>query len=388
MSPMWERIRQIIRKEFLQTLRDPRLRTLLIGPPLLQLIIFGYAVNLDVERTSLAWIDRDHTAESRELLAAFQGSTYFHIAALPGTEREIRDLIDTGRVLGVVRVMPGFGRDVHRGNIASVQILLDGTNSNTAAIVSNYAGQVVTAFAARTVAGQQNSRAMARTAEIGSVIPLPVAQVSTLPRVWFNPDLKSRDYFVPGIVVNIIALVTIMLTAMSIVREKEIGTMEQLMVTPIRPVELMLGKIIPFALIGILEVAAVTFAALLVFRTPFRGSPAVLVGSAVLFLLTTLGAGLFISTISHTQQQAMMASFFFFMPALLLSGFAFPIQNMPLLVQYLTYVNPLRYFIVIVRGVFLKGTGFQVLWPQMTALLVFGVAILGMSSMRFRKRLD
>ena len=207
-------------------------------------------------------------------------------------------------------------------------------------------------------------------------------------RIWFNVDLKSQNYFVPGVVVNIIALVTIMLTAMAIVREKEIGTMEQLMVTPIRPVELMLGKTIPFAAVGLLEVLLVTGAALLIFRVPFRGSLLLLLGCATAFLLTTLGSGLLISTISATQQQAMMASFFFFMPAFMLSGFAFPIRSMPLAVQVLTYLNPVRYFMEIVRGIFLKGIGLSVLWPQALALLLIGTALVGLSVLRFQKRLD
>jgi ABC-2 type transport system permease protein len=385
---MWERIREIIRKEFLQTLREPRLRALLIAPPILQLIIFGYAVNLDVENTRLGWMDADRTQESRGLLAAFEGSAYFRVTETPSTEQEIRTLIDHGRVLAVVRVLPGFARDIRRGNMAAVQVLLDGTNSNTAAIVSSYATQVVSAYAGRILADQQNSRLLARGAPSAGPAPASLPGLDARGRVWFNPDLKSRDYFVPGIVVNIIALVTIMLTAMSIVREKEIGTMEQLMVTPIRPVELMLGKILPFAVVGIFEVFLVTVAALVIFRTPLRGSVLVLIAGAVLFLLTTLGVGLFISTISGTQQQAMMSSFFFFMPALLLSGFAFPIRNMPPPVQYLTYFNPLRYFMQIVRGIFLKGIGMEFLWPQMVALLVFGVLILGSASLRFHKRLD
>jgi ABC-2 type transport system permease protein len=206
--------------------------------------------------------------------------------------------------------------------------------------------------------------------------------------VWFNPLLYSRDYFVPGVVVNIVALVTMMLTAMSIVREKEIGTMEQLMVTPIRPIELMVGKLLPFAAVGLVEVAFITIAAFVVFGVPFQGSPLVLLLGAALFILTTLGMGLFMSTISETQQQALMSSFFFFMPAFMLSGFAFPIRNMPVAVQYLTYLNPVRYMMEIVRGVFLKGIGVEVLWPQMLALLVYGVAILVFSALRFHKRLD
>jgi len=383
---MWERILEIVRKEFRQTFRDARRRALLFGPPLLQLIVFGYAVNLDVQNARLAWVDRDNTPESRNLRASFESSHYFQVVATPSRPSDVRDLLDQGDIQAAVQVLPGFGRDIRRGNTAGVQILVDGTNSNTAAIVMNYANQIVVSRAVAAMSESQGSRVM----NSGSTAPVrtsPAAVTAEL-RVWFNPDLKSRNYFVPGVVVNIIALVTIMLTAMSIVREKEVGTMEQLMVTPIRPVELMLGKILPFALIGILEVAMVIAAALIVFHIPFRGSLVTLFGCSVLFLLTSLGAGLFISTVSHTMQQAMMASFFFFMPAMLLSGFAFPVRNMPPAVQYLTYLNPLRYFMEIVRGIFLKGTGVEFLWPQMLALLVLGAIILTLSSLRFHKRLD
>jgi ABC-2 type transport system permease protein len=385
---MWERIREIIRKEFRQTLRDPRMRVLLIGPPILQLIIFGYAVNLDVEHSRLAWVDMDRSQESRELLAAFEGSAYFEVAATPSSDREVQDLIDHSVVLAAVRILPGFGRDVRRGNTAGVQILLDGTNSNTAAIVSSYASQIVVNYAARLLEEQQNSYLLARASPAAGAVATVAPEFSAQTRVWFNPALKSRDYFVPGVVMNIIALVTVMLTSMSIVREKEIGTMEQLMVTPIRPIELMLGKVLPFAAVGLFEVGIVTAAALLVFRTPFRGNPLELLACAILFLLTTLGTGLFISTISDTQQQAMMSSFFFFLPAMLLSGFSFPIPNMPAAVQYLTYLNPLRYFMQILRGIFLKGIGTEILWPQMLALASFGVAIIVLSALRFHKRLD
>ena len=206
--------------------------------------------------------------------------------------------------------------------------------------------------------------------------------------MWFNPDLYSRNYFVPGVVANIIMLVTLMLTAMAIVREKEIGTMEQLMVTPVTPLELMLGKMLPFALVGLIQVALVTTAALVIFHIPFRGSVLLLFCCASLFLMTSLGAGLFLSTVSQTQQQAMMGNFFFSTPAFMLSGFAFPIRNMPVVVQWLTYLNPLRYFIEILRGIFLKGVGVATLWPQMSALAVFGVVVLGLSTVRFHKSLD
>jgi ABC-2 type transport system permease protein len=297
-------------------------------------------------------------------------------------------LLDRADVQAVVRVLPGFAREVWRGEATAVQILVDGTNSNTAAIVSGFANQVVVGYASRVMIEQQQARLMAAAGAGGRPIKLNVPVLTVRSRVWFNPDLRSRNYFVPGVVVNIITLITLMLTAMAIVREKEIGTMEQLMVTPIRPIELMLGKTLPFALVGLLEVIVVTTAALLVFNIPFRGTGLMLLGCSTLFLLSTLGAGLFLSTVSHTQQQAMMAAFFFFMPAFMLSGFAFPIRNMPVVVQYLTYLNPVRYFIEIVRGIFLKGSGVAILWPQMVALLVFGVAILGVSAWRFRKRLD
>jgi|WetSurMetagenome_2_1015567.scaffolds.fasta_scaffold13134_3 ABC-2 type transport system permease protein len=385
---MWQRILGIIRKEFLQTLKDTRTRGLLFGPPILQLILFGYAVNMDIERARIAWVDADHTPESRDLLAAFQGARTFRVTANPSTDGEIQDLMDHGKVQAVVRVLPGFSRDVKRGSPSQVQILVDGTNSNTAAIVAGYAGQIVTTYAAKVFAAQQNSRLIPRTSMLGGPAPAVVPMLTSQSRVWFNPDLKSRVYFIPGVIVNIIALVTIMLTAMSIVREKEIGTMEQLMVTPIRPAELIMGKLLPFAMVGILEVVLVVVAARLVFNIPIRGSIPLLLGCALLFLLTTLGVGLFISTISHTQQQAMMSSFFFFMPAMLLSGFAFPIRNMPIPVQYLTYLNPLRYFMRIVRDLFLKGAGVESLWQSMLALALFGTAILGLSAVRFHKKLD
>jgi ABC-2 type transport system permease protein len=385
---MWNRIREIIRKEFRQTMREPRMRILLFGPPLIQLIIFGYAVNLDVDSARIAWMDLDRTPASRDLRAAFEGSRRFQILAAPANNTEAQLLLDESKVQAIIAILPGFSRDLQRGDTTSVQVLVDGTNSNTAAIVSSYAGQIVAAFSGRALAEQQRDKLVGRTLAIGGPVGLGVPRIDVRSRVWFNPDLRSRDYFVPGVVVNIITLVTLMLTAMAIVREKEIGTMEQLMVTPIRPLELMLGKTLPFALAGLFEVVLVTSAALLVFHIPFRGNVLLLLFCACLFLLTTVGVGLFVSTICRTQQQAVMSSFFFFTPAFMLSGFAFPIRNMPLAVQLLSYLNPLRYFIQIVRGIFLKGTGIDILWPQMLALLAYGVLIMTLSVLRFHKRLD
>ncbi len=383
---MWERIVVILRKELIQAMREPRMRVFLFVPPLVQLLIFGFAVNLDVDHTRIAWMDMDRTPLSRDLRARFEGSGRFDVVALAASEDDVQHILDHGTAQAVVRVLPEFERDVLRGRPTEVQVLIDGTNSNTASLVSSYAGDIIATFSQDVLAGQQNVRVLTRSAN--AAVNLQVPQIDARTRVWFNPDLHSRNYFVPGVIANIIMIVTVMLTALAIVREKEIGTMEQLMVTPIRPIELMLGKTLPFALVGILDVALVTSVALLVFRIPLRGSILLLFACAVLFLMTSLGAGLFLSTIAQTQQQAMMANFFFTTPAFMLSGFAFPIHNMPQVVQWLTYLNPLRYFIEIVRGLFLKGVGVAALWPDMLALAIYGVTVLSLSAVRFHKTLD
>jgi ABC-2 type transport system permease protein len=385
---MWRRIREIIRKEFRQTLREPRMRTMLFLPPLIQLIIFGFAVNLDVDNVRIAWLDQDRTTESRNLLADFRGSGRFELVAAPASEAEAQDLLDRGKVQAVVSVLPQFSRDIRRGVTSTVQVLVEGTNSNTASIASSYAGQIVAAYASRAMADQQATKLVGRTMATGGAVGLGLPTLDVRTRVWFNPDLLSRNYFVPGVIVNIVTLVTIMLTAMAIVREKEVGTLEQLMVTPIRPIELMLGKTLPFALVGLFQVALITSAALVVFHIPLRGNLLLLFFCTILYLMTTLGVGLFLSTISRTQQQAMMGSFFSFTPAFMLSGFAFPLRNMPEPVQWLSYLNPVRYFISIVRGIFLKGSGIEALWPHMLALFLYGALILVASALRFHKRLD
>jgi ABC-2 type transport system permease protein len=360
----WERVLEVVRKEFRQALREPRMRILLFVPPVLQLLLFGYAVNLDVEHARIAWIDQDHTPASRELRAAFEGCGRFVVLPVQDGEQAARRILDRGEADAVLRLLPRFERDLQRGRTPAVQVLIDGADSNTAALVSSYVAQIVAGF----------SRGA------------PALDADT--RVWFNADLHSRNYYVPGVLVNIIFTVTNMLTALAIVRERELGTMEQLMVTPLRPMELMIGKTLPFAVVGLLDLVLVTTAALAVFHIPFRGNPLLLLLCAILFLFTSLGAGLFVSTISRTQQQAMISAFFFILPAFMLSGFAFPIANMPRLVQYLTYANPLRYFMEIVRGIFLKGAGAAVLWPQMLALLAFGIVVMTLSAARFHKRLD
>ncbi len=383
---VWERIREIIWKELRQSLREPRMRATLFMPPLVQLLVFGFAVSLDVDHAKIAWMDQDRSAESRELREAFTGSGRFEIVRWLESEADTQDTLDHSEVMAVVRILPGFSADLARGRQVPVQVLVDGTNSNTASIVANQAAVVIRQF------GQTHLEALAKQKMVGRAVdrPLraPLPTVRAEPRVWFNPELKSRNYFVPGVIVNIIMLVTLTLTSMAIVREKEIGTMEQLMVTPIRPMELILGKTLPFAAIGLVQLLVITGVALLLFDVPLRGNPLLLVLASACFLTCSLGAGLFISTVSNTQQQAMMTTFFFFQPAFMLSGFSFPIRNMPEVVQWVTYVNPMRYFMEIVRGIFLKGVGMEVLWPQILALAGLGAMILTASALRFHKRLD
>jgi ABC-2 type transport system permease protein len=386
---VWERLRAILRKEFIQMWREPQMRGLLFLPPLIQLIVFGYAVSLDVDHARIAWMDMSRTPESRALQHSFEGSGRFDIVATPGSEAEVQNLLDRSAVHAVVAVLPDFARKIARGQAAQVQILLDGTNSNTASLISAYAAGVVARFS-QDISGaptkQPSIQIVLRRAGSNGIRSPGIIAADT--RVWFNPDLRSRNYFVPGVAANILLMVTLMLTAQAIIREKEIGTMEQLMVTPMRPIELMLGKTLPFAFVGMVNMLVVTGGALLIFHTPFRGNFFLLMFCALLFLMTSLGAGLFLSTISNTQQQANMGSFFLTTPAFMLSGFTFPISNMPLVVQYMSYLNPLRYFMEIVRGIFLKGVGFSVLWPQMLILTVYGITILGLSALRFHKKLD
>lgn len=385
---MWERIFEIFRKEVRQTLREPRMRASLFMPPLIQMLIFGYTVNMDVEHARLVWVDRDHTPESRDLLASFQGSRRFDVVATPDSDKEAQGLFDRSKADVIVEVLPGFARDIMRGRQAEVQILINGENSNTASIISGYASQIVARFSSDQLAAVQRSKMVAGTMAAGHAVSAPVPRLVEEPRVWFNSELLSRNYFVPGIIVNIMVLVTLSLTSMAIVREKEIGTMEQLIVTPLRPVELILGKTMPFALVGMIDIIVVVGVALTLFHVPFRGSFLTLFFGACLFLMSSLGAGLFISTIVRTQQQAMLSTFLCFMPFFLLSGFTFPVQNMPIAAQWFTFFNPVRYFMEIVRGVFLKGAGVDVLWPQMLALAVFGAIILTASTRRFHKKLD
>jgi len=340
--------------------------------------VFGYAVTTDVRHVATAVYDLDHSVTSRELVSRFVGSGYFDVVEHVTSEARARALLDRGEVRVVLHMNKGFEEDLRAGRTAQLQMLVDGTDSNTAGIVLGYSAKITGQFS-QEVLNAQLRRLLGSTRQPG--------QVELQRRAWFNENLESRNFYVPGVVAMIVTLVTLLLTSMAVVREKEIGTMEQIMVTPITPAEFILGKTLPFALFSFVDVIVVALVGVLWFEVPIRGSLGLLLFATALYLLTTLGIGLLISTVSQTQQQAMMTTFFFFMPAVLLSGFMFPIANMPTVVQWFTYLNPFRYFLVIIRGIFLKGVGPSILWPQMLALAAMGVITLWLSSRRFRKTL-
>lgn len=371
---MFERLRAMLIKEFIQTFRDPRMRIVLFVLPVIQTVIFGYAVNMDVRSVPVAVMDRDNSQESRELLAMLFSSGHFRQKATPPNQLAAQKLLDNGAARLVLVINPGFSSELLRGGQVRIQALLDGSDSNTAGIVLGYLSR----FAEHWNGEQMRKQALAH----GAALP---GQVLIESRAWFNPDLASPPFYVPAVVANIVYIITMLLSAMAIVREKEIGTIEQVIVTPIRKTEFILGKTLPFVLIGYANVALISLVGALVFNVPVRGSLWLLVFATGLFLMSSLGTGLLISTISQTQQQAKMSAFFIIFPAMLLSGFAFPIENMPIAVQWLTLFNPMRYYLEIIRGLYLKGVGLELLWQQLLALAALGFAVLTIAVARFRK---
>jgi ABC-2 type transport system permease protein len=371
MHKSFERIKQMVIKEFIQVLRDKRMKAIIFVIPVLQTLVFGFAVTTDVTNIPTAVMDLDNSFASRELVDRFASSGYFTIIASPTDPAAIQDLLDRATVSVAIQINRGFSADLKRNIPATVQVLADGTDSNTTTVAVGYANSIINKFS-RDMAGSE-----AR----------PSARVDVRQRAWYNPELKSKNYNVPGVIAMVIMLTSLLLTSMAVVREREIGTMEQLMVTPLRPIELILGKTIPFALIAFCDMIFITVLGVAIFNIPINGPLWLLPVSTAIYLLSVLGFGLFVSTIAKTLQQALMATFLLFMPAVLLSGFMFPIENMPVIFQFITYANPLRYFLVIIRGIFLKGNGFSILWPHMAALFLIGMTVITLSSLRFKKRL-
>jgi len=372
-------ILNIVIKEFLQLRRDPRLFGVIFIAPILQLILLGYAANLDVENIHTAVYDQDKTVTSRNFIEKFQHSGYFSIDNYIDNYNQLTELIDKGDVLWALVIPNDFEKKLERGEQAKVQAIFDGSDGNKTAIAFGYINGIVSSYS-QNILLEQRDKSGLKNALTGTL-------TSEL-RVWYNPDLKTRNFMVPNIMGLLLTVITTVLMAMAIVKEREIGTLEQIIVTPIKSYQLIIGKIIPFIIIGFLDVLIVICVMVFWFGIGIRGDFFFLIFASFIFVLSTLGIGLFVSTVSKTQQQAMMVAMFaILMPTNFLSGFAFPIENMPQWIQPITYLIPLRYYITILRGVILKGDGFVDLLPETAALLIIGIIILTLSSLRFKKKL-
>jgi ABC-2 type transport system permease protein len=367
------RLIELARKELTQTLRDPRALRVIFMAPIIQLIVFGYAVTTDLKNASVILFDRDNTTLSRELAQTLGASGYFRITETAQRAGDLADALDHGRAILALEIPRGFQTDLASGQPATVQLLLDGTTSNTATVAQAYASQIVLRF------GQQHSP-LVRTVAQGQA-----PGVDFRVRAWYNPNLESRVYNVPGVVGNLMMLMSLLLTTLAVVRERELGTLEQLMVSPLTPAEMIVGKTLPVVGIAMVDLCLITVVATLWFHIPLRGTLALLFLASLGYVVCGLGIGLLISTVSDTTQEAFMTMFMFFLPAMILSGFFFPVENMPMAFQYLTLINPVRYYVEAVRAIFLKGAGIDVLWPQILALFTMGGSILWFASTRFRK---
>ncbi len=372
-------ILHIIKKEFQQFRRDPKMFGLILVSPIIQLIFLGYATNFDVKVVHTTIFDMNRTEASRMFIDNFKSSGYFSFDYYVNSYKELQKNIENGKsILGLV-IPEDFQKKLNKNQPVKIQAIFDGSDGNTASISAGYVNAIVMNYSKNILIEKQMKS--------GSKLPASLMETET--RVWYNPELKTRNFMVPGIVGLLIMIVTLLLTSLAVVKEKEIGTMEQIIVTPIKPYQLILGKLIPFGILGLVSVVIVLTAMVLIFEIPIRGSLTFMFFASFLYLLSTLGLGLFVSTISKTQQQAMMLAIFVVMlPMIYLSGFAFPIENMPKIIQLTTYFIPMRYFITVIRGIILKGIGFSELWKELLILLIMGITILYLSSLRFRKKLD
>ncbi|PKL25812.1 MAG: ABC transporter permease [Spirochaetae bacterium HGW-Spirochaetae-3] len=365
------RIVTLIKKEFQQILRDKKMRMMILVAPVLQIVLLGYAANMDVTSVPLGVYDLDHGVRSRELVDRFLNSGYFVLAARADSFEDLDGFFMDGKTEVNLVIPDGFSRDIDAGRGAALQLTADGAVSNSATIALSYATGIVS-----------------RYANAGSVAGFAAATAPEI-RAWYNPELRTRLFMVPGVLALLLMMFTLIFTSLSVVKEKELGTIEQLIVTPLKSTELIIGKLAPFVIVSLVMSVLVILAATFVFRIYPRGSVLLLLALCLVFALSTLGLGLFVSTIAANQQQAMFFSIFFFMfPMTILSGFVFPVENMPAWIQPITYVLPLRYFFVIVRGIYLKGDGVRELWPQALALLAIGATVITVSMLRFKKRLD
>lgn len=368
----WIRVKALIIKEFLALLRDPRGRMVLVVPPILQLVIFTYAATLEVKNADIMVLDRDSGAWSEELIERIDASKSFRDIFRADRSENIVEAINRETVIAAVEIGPTFSRDIEAGRKADITFILDGRRSNASQIVSGYLTEIVQGLSSETPAGKRMGPAIA----------------STVPRNWFNPNLEFRWFMVPNLVASIALLMGLLVTALSVARERELGTFDQLIVSPLRTHEILIGKLTPPMLIGLAHVTIFILAAHFLFDIPLRGNVGYLYVSAFFYLLSVIGIGLFISSLSMTQQQAILGAFLFMVPAMLLSGFATPIENMPTWLQPVTYLNPLRYFLIVIRGVFLKDMSFVEVVRQTLPLMAIAIVTLGLSARLFRSRLQ
>jgi ABC-2 type transport system permease protein len=364
------RVREMLKKELRQIFRDPRMKRVLFIAPVIQLVAFGYAVNTDIRNTATFVVDHDRTAASRELVEVITSTGYFRVVGYSERPRDLVRALDYGDAEVGIEIPAGFARQLANARGSRVQIVLDGTNSNTATVAQGYLTQIVQRFAIQ--------RALASGIVIAGGVDLRT-------RAWYNPQLESRVYNVPGVIAIVILLMSLLLTALAVVRERELGTLDQLTVSPLTPTELMLGKTVPAAIICLIDLFLVSAVAVLWFGIPMRGSLLVLLPAALIYIISGLAVGLLISTISRTQQEAFMSLFLFLLPAIILSGFFYPISSMPEMFQWLTLLNPVRHFLEVVRPVFLKGAGFGELWRQYVALALIAAVTLQLAIARFRR---
>ncbi|MCB9249913.1 MAG: ABC transporter permease [Ignavibacteriales bacterium] len=373
-------ILHIIKKEFLQFKRDPKMFGIVLIAPIVQLLFLGYAATLDVNNVHILFMDQDKTETSRNFIERFESSGFFSIDYYADSYDELTTQINNANVLVAFVIPKDFSKNINRNETVKLQAIFDGSDGNTASIAAGYIGKIISEYSIDIVMDYRNKR---------GIKVQPVGQISAEIRTWYNPYLKTRYFMVPAIVALLLSIITILLTSLAIVKEKEIGTLEQIIVTPIKSYQLIIGKLVPFLILGLISVVLVITMMGVIFSIPVRGSITFLFVASFFYILSTLGLGLFVSTISKTQQQAMMIAIFaIMMPMIYLSGFAFPIENMPQILQGVSYLIPLRYFITIIRGVVFKGIGIVDLWQELTVLFFMGTAILIFSSLRFRKKLD
>jgi ABC-2 type transport system permease protein len=376
------RVAFLVWKELIELKEDPRLFGIVVLAPIIQLLLLGYAATTDVRNVPVVIADGDRSSASRDLIARFSASPNFSIVAIVTSPTEVDPYLVKGTAWMALSIPPGFGERLMRREPQALQIVADGSDASSITIALGYANNLLAGYGQSLGAGASGgSSGSSGSGGLGA------GAIEARVRVWFNPRLESRDFMLPGILALLLLAITTNLSSMGIVREREVGTLEQLNVTPLRRWELIVGKLLPYALVGMIDVCLVLTVAVFWFQVPLRGSVTLLFALTAVYLLSTLGLGLFISTISSTQQQAMMTSMFFFlMPMIYLSGFIFPIENMPAAIQPLTYLFPLRYFLVILRSIFLKGVGLEALWPEALALTLWGVGILALAIARSSKR--